>query len=93
MIATEEQFFTFGKYKGRDIKSKIHEDFNYVNWCVNNVKFFKLSKENAELFYKQADRNKDFNRNNKNLVEGRDIDFQEMGDYADVAFFATWGQD
>lgn len=93
MIATEEQFFTFGKYKGCDVKSKICEDFNYVNWCVNNVKFFKLSKENAELFYKQADRNRDFNRSNKKLVVDRDIDFQEMGDYADLTFFATWGQD
>lgn len=34
--------FTFGKYKGRSIMSVLNENPAYVEWCVNNIKCFKL---------------------------------------------------
>ena len=34
--------FTFGKYKGRSIMSVLDENPAYVEWCVNNIKWFSL---------------------------------------------------
>lgn len=34
--------FTFGKYKGRSIMSVLDENPAYVEWCINNIKWFSL---------------------------------------------------
>lgn len=34
--------FTFGKYKGRSIMSVLNENPAYIEWCANNIKWFKL---------------------------------------------------
>ncbi len=36
------KIFTFGKYKGRSIIDVLNENPFYVEWCVNNIKWFRL---------------------------------------------------
>ena len=35
--------FTFGKYKGRSVIDVLNENPAYVEWCVNNIKWFRLN--------------------------------------------------
>ena len=37
--------FTFGKYKGELVQDVINKDACYVEWCINNVDGFVMSKE------------------------------------------------
>ena len=42
--------FTFGKYKGSKIDDIIWFEPSYVQWCVDNIAWFKLSdKQTKEL--------------------------------------------
>lgn len=34
--------FTFGKYKGRSVIDVLNENPAYVEWCINNIKWFSL---------------------------------------------------
>lgn len=43
-------FFTFGKYKGRLVSSILETNPRYWAWCVNNIKGFKFSKRDYEIF-------------------------------------------
>lgn len=42
--------FTFGKYKGRCIGEIMVTSPSYIKWCIANVSFFKMNKEEEALF-------------------------------------------
>lgn len=33
----------FGKYKGSTIEEVLKKDASYIVWCIENIKYFKLS--------------------------------------------------
>jgi hypothetical protein len=41
--------FTFGKYKGTTVRKVIEDNPNYIAWAIDNVSFFKPTKEVIEL--------------------------------------------
>ena len=47
------EFFTFGKYKGKNIMDIIKNDPKYVHWCVRNVEWFELTVEQCHELSKQ----------------------------------------
>ncbi|CAG7579843.1 MAG: hypothetical protein SLAVMIC_00121 [uncultured marine phage] len=47
---TKKYTFTFGKYKGKNIKEIIKEEgvynlLSYINWCKGNIEWFKIKKK------------------------------------------------
>ena len=42
--------FTFGKHKGRCVGEIMMKFPQYVEWCIKNVPFFKLNKEEQSLW-------------------------------------------
>lgn len=42
--------YTFGKYKGRQVTSILRENPKYFGWCKRNVKGFKFSKRDYEIY-------------------------------------------
>lgn len=42
--------FIFGKYKGRCVGEIMMKFPEYVKWCIKNVPFFKLNKEEQSLW-------------------------------------------
>lgn len=42
--------FTFGKWKGRCIGEIMIIFPEYIKWCIKNVPFFKMNKEEESLF-------------------------------------------
>lgn len=45
----------FGKYRGRTIDEILDEDPTYIRWCIDNIYWFKLSKEDEETVRTYAD--------------------------------------
>ena len=43
------KIFTFGKYKGRSVLDILNEDPAYVEWCVNNIKWFSLDDTEQKM--------------------------------------------
>lgn len=41
---------TFGKYKGRSVTSVLEINPSYFEWCKNNVRWFKFSKRDYEIY-------------------------------------------
>lgn len=41
--------FTFGKYKGRSVIDVLNENPAYVEWCINNIKWFSLDDTEQKL--------------------------------------------
>ena len=41
--------FTFGKYKGRSVIDVLNENPAYVEWCVNNIKWFSLDDTEQKM--------------------------------------------
>ena len=39
---------TFGQYKGYKIGNVIEQDARYIQWCLNNVSFFTLTKRSVK---------------------------------------------
>ena len=46
----QERTFTFGKYKGQEIKYIILTDIGYIVWCLENIKRFKLTDEEQAIY-------------------------------------------
>lgn len=46
----EDRKITFGKYKGEPIKKLILTHIGYVMWCLSNLNWFELTKEEQALF-------------------------------------------
>jgi hypothetical protein len=42
--------FTFGKWKGRCVGEIMMKHYSYVKWCIENIPFFKLNKEEQALY-------------------------------------------
>ena len=45
----ENRKFWFGKHKGEYVNSVCATDPKYVDWCVSNVKGFKLTEEERRI--------------------------------------------
>ena len=43
------KIFTFGKYKGRSVLDILNENPAYVEWCVNNIKWFSLDDTEQKM--------------------------------------------
>ena len=43
------KIFTFGKYKGRSVLDILNENPAYVEWCVNNIKWFSLDDTEKKM--------------------------------------------
>lgn len=43
--------FTFGKWKGRCVGEIMMKHYNYVKWCIENIPFFALNKEEQALYH------------------------------------------
>ena len=43
------KIFTFGKYKGRYVMDILNENPAYVEWCVNNIKWFSLDDTEQKM--------------------------------------------
>lgn len=41
---------TFGKYKGWNVTSVLKLNPSYFGWCRNNVRWFKFSKRDYEIY-------------------------------------------
>lgn len=41
---------TFGKYKGMPVTRVLRIDPSYFGWCKNNVRWFKFSKRDYEIY-------------------------------------------
>ena len=41
--------FTFGKYKGKDVKKMCYLEPYYCRWADENVEFFKLTDEQRDI--------------------------------------------
>lgn len=41
--------FTFGKYKGRSVIDVLNENPAYVEWCINNIKWFSLDDTEQKM--------------------------------------------
>lgn len=41
---------TFGKYKGMPVTRVLRIDPSYFRWCKNNVRWFKFSKRDYEIY-------------------------------------------
>lgn len=41
---------TFGKYKGMSVTNVLRIDPSYFGWCKNNVRWFKFSKRDYEIY-------------------------------------------
>jgi hypothetical protein len=41
---------TFGKYKGIPVTRVLRIDPSYFGWCKNNVRWFKFSKRDYEIY-------------------------------------------
>ena len=41
--------FTFGKYKGRSVIEVLNENPAYVEWCINNIKWFSLDDTEQKM--------------------------------------------
>jgi hypothetical protein len=41
---------TFGKYKGMEVTRVLRIDPSYFGWCKNNVRWFKFSKRDYEIY-------------------------------------------
>lgn len=46
----QERTFTFGKYKGQEIKYIILTDIGYIVWCLENFRRFKLTDEEQAIY-------------------------------------------
>ena len=44
---------TFGKCKGAEVRIVIEDDPDYIDWCLDNIPWFKLSTAAQELLDKQ----------------------------------------
>ena len=44
------------KYPGKTIKYAIETDVDWVDWCLNNLPWFKLHKDAMILFYLESGR-------------------------------------
>lgn len=42
---------TFGKYKGMPVTRVLRIDLSYFGWCKNNVRWFKFSKRDYEIYF------------------------------------------
>lgn len=41
---------TFGKYKGMPVTRVLRIDPSYFGWCKNNVRWFRFSKRDYEIY-------------------------------------------
>lgn len=47
-----DDVITFGKYKGNTIDDVIHDDYGYIEWCLDNLAWFKISENVYEQLNK-----------------------------------------
>ena len=43
----------FGKYKGNTLQDVIDDDPRYVQWCINELEWFKVDQE-AKMYLQEA---------------------------------------
>lgn len=43
--------FYFGKYKGKTLSYVLNIDPKYIEWCIDNIKEFKLTKSVLKQLY------------------------------------------
>lgn len=59
--------FTFGKYKGQRVEDIIRTNTGYVTWALKNVKGFILTPDQAVLYQKYLEWNREYNNRHRQM--------------------------
>jgi len=88
-----ETQFTFGKYNGLKLRQVIAIEPAYINWCINNLDHFFVSKE-IQYFIKTTSPEFDINEGKmfikKNRFHDFDDDFENDYDNDPSDDFTDW---
>lgn len=72
--------FSFGKYKGTHLKDVIDTDPQYVEWCLDNVDWFDISKRCKKDLDVSLQEHSDANIDPEFDADFRDAYLSDMGD-------------
>lgn len=87
---------SFGKHKGYSIHHIIHNDPQYLDWCIANIDGFKLDKDaKAEAYNRYLDEQSEIQTRSKFKKLSKNKDYwshpDRRQDDADFASCFDWG--